>query len=232
MKFIEKLHMFHRFWRYRLRSEKDEIGFILSQQLSGTTVLDVGAHRGIYSYWMSKKAGEGGKVFAFEPQPELRPFLEDLKSAFHLDNLTVVDKALSEHSGSEMLQRDELSAGGASFHVGGVAEEVRVELISLDEYLVDKQVPRVSLIKADVEEHELSVFKGGARVIERDKPMLLFECQHHLAKKGELFRYLRNLGYDGFFFDRGKRVHYSKFDDAPYNEEQGYRNYVFVYDSH
>jgi len=74
--------MFLRVWRYRLRTEKDDIRFLLNKDLKGDTVIDIGANKGIYSYWMSKKVGEEGKVVAFEPQPKLMDHLTQLKADF------------------------------------------------------------------------------------------------------------------------------------------------------
>ena len=92
MRLFERLHMLHRAWRYRLRSERNEIAFLLSQDLRGATVLDIGAHRGSYTYWMHRKVGPQGSVIAFEPQPELVEFLSDLKSSFRMDRLTIVPR--------------------------------------------------------------------------------------------------------------------------------------------
>ena len=71
MRLFDRLHFLHRAWRYRLRAERDELAFVLSRDLRGATVLDIGANRGIYSYWMHRVVGATGQVIAFEPQPEL-----------------------------------------------------------------------------------------------------------------------------------------------------------------
>ena len=68
---IGKLHMRHRFWRYRYKSEVPDIRYVLESRLEGKTLLDIGANIGIYSYYLSRKAGPHGKVYAFEAQPEL-----------------------------------------------------------------------------------------------------------------------------------------------------------------
>lgn len=61
----------------------------MGRDFAGTTVLDVGANYGIYSYYMSKAAGPPGRLFAFEAQPELGTHLEALKETYHLENLTL-----------------------------------------------------------------------------------------------------------------------------------------------
>ncbi len=229
MNLVDRLHMVHRFWRYRLRSEKDSIKFLLKQDLLGTTVLDVGAHHGIYSYWMSKKAGKSGKVIAFEPQPELESFLKDLRKTFRLDNLVIENKGLSNHCGNACLFRSEAGSGGAGFTGGEGFETIEVEVTTLDEYFKHKRVPRISFIKCDVEGHELQVFEGAENVLREHKPLLLFECHDGLAQKGDVFSFLKGLGYRGYFFHKRKRVDYSRFAEfAHENPERTYRDYVFV----
>ena len=71
MNWFARLHFLHRAWRYRLRSEKFGVSFLLSRDLTGKTAVDIGANWGIYSYWMHGLVGAEGHVIAFEPQPEL-----------------------------------------------------------------------------------------------------------------------------------------------------------------
>jgi len=241
---IAKLHMYHRFWRYRLRTEKPDIRYLRSYDLDGKTVVDIGANKGVYSYWMSKKVGEHGAVFAFEPQPELGVHLEKLKNSFGLNNLRIENTGLSSSSGILNLIRPEAGSGTASFHLtpGAGLEAVEVPVTTLDEYFNARHRRPISFIKCDVQEHEFEVFKGGQTVLAEDRPVLLFECYDELAEQGEFFSFLTNLGYDGFFYHvtrsdhasylhrgRGKYVHYSQFRDYPYVRPGiHYRNYIFV----
>ncbi|MDJ0928382.1 MAG: FkbM family methyltransferase [Gammaproteobacteria bacterium] len=241
---FDRLHQVHRRWRIRFKSEVPTIRYILNADLAGTTMVDVGARYGTHSFYMSRKAGPDGQVFAFEPQPELGRHLLDLREAFHLDNLEIVNKGLSTQAGEMILRRVEPGSGGASFEHGadGGLEEVRVQVTTLDECLRDCGAGPVSFIKSDVEGHELEVFQGGREILERDKPALIFECRHNQAADGELFGFLTDLGYDGFFFwvspkdhrsllhkGRGRYIHYTEFDQHPYPRPNiQLRNYLFV----
>ena len=42
----------------------------------GDTAIDIGAHKGAYTYWMSKYVGNEGRVFSFEPQREIYEILK------------------------------------------------------------------------------------------------------------------------------------------------------------
>src|SRR5688572_2961872 len=106
MTLSQRLRMLLRLWKYRLREERESVAFVRRQALVGKTVIDVGANKGIYSYWMSRQVGPTGRCIAFEPQVDLRPHLEDLRRTFRLDNLSIESLALSNRRGTATLQRD------------------------------------------------------------------------------------------------------------------------------
>lgn len=227
--------MVSRFWRYRRRTEKDSIRFLLDQDLAGSTVLDIGANRGIYTYWMSKKVGEHGRVFSFEPQPELGGFLLDLKKSFKLDNVVIENKGLSDKEGKFDIFRDFVGSGGARLAQKGEElpensdlHKVEVEVTTLDAFFQGRKPENLSFIKCDVESHELSVFKGGEKLLKKHMPTILFECNHEEAQKGEIFSFLTDMGYKGFFIINGKKIDYKEFDKHPYRKPtESHRNYVF-----
>ena len=231
MDFVQKLHMLHSAWHYRLNTEKNDIRFLLDLDLKGRTVIDIGANRGIYSYWMEKTVGPAGKVIAFEPQPELEAHLLDFKAAFKFDNFLIIRKGLSSSVGSQTLFRSEPGSGGASLNQGQASngcQAISVEVTTLDAYY--DEFRDVAFIKCDVEGHEHDVFGGGRRLLERDKPCLLFECHHDEAKKQDLFSYLISLGYDGFFTGKEGMIHFSQFDQYPYRRKnEHHRNYIFLH---
>ena len=231
MDLTSRLRMTHRFWRYRLRTERGSIGFLLQQRLSGAVVLDVGANLGIYSYWMHKAVGAGGTVIAFEPQPELARHLVDLKHAFTLTNLEIVNKGLSSTAGRAQLYRPEPGSGAGSLHVKPAAWRcVDIELVTLDTWY-DSPRP-VRFIKCDVEGHEYEVLLGGRRILERDRPTLLLEIHHAEAKKGDIAGSLADLGYQGFFFHGAERVSFAQFARFPYRKSsESHRNYVFEHNA-
>ena len=230
MHILERAHVLHRAWRMRLRHNRSEIQYILSRRLRGATVADVGANRGVYSYWLHRAVGPTGHVVAFEPQPELVEYLHDLKRTFHLDRLTIEQLALSSTAGDRELTRPRDHWGGASLGTPMIAtaeaERLAVRTTTLDEYFGHSDLRPLRFIKADIEGHEHECFLGAERTLREDKPELLFECYDE--KFSDVFPFLESLGYEGFFFLHGKLTPVTELPQHRASIAKSHLNFVFV----
>src|SRR6202162_3616657 len=115
--FIDNAHFLVRCLRYRFRTEKLQIKTMMRLQLRGATVLDIGANKGIYCFWMMRAVGRWGCVIAFEAQREMRDSIERQKSRFDWRNLRVMNVALSNSDGSMNLSRQKVGDGSASLEL-------------------------------------------------------------------------------------------------------------------
>lgn len=194
---------------YRFRKNRREIEYLGERIRAGDTVVDVGAHKGGFLYWLRRFVTPSGRVYAFEPQPSLARYLKDIVASEGWDNVTVEEAGVSSTSGAMELfvpaPRGESSPGATLSPVGELPahHRVRVPVVTLDEYFRRRGEPRVACIKCDAEGHELQVFRGAEGILRRDRPLLLFECEkRHLPESSPaaVFEYLENLGYHGFFF--------------------------------
>jgi FkbM family methyltransferase len=203
--------MVHRCWRLRFKSEAPEIRYVRWQNLGAGTALDIGANHGVYSIYLSRAVGPSGRVIAFEAQPELGDHLSAVKQSFRLDNLTIVNTGLSSQGGSLLMRRNAPGSPAASFHnwADEGHEEITVSVLPLDDYDEAEDIGPVRFIKCDVEGHEFDVFAGGTRLLARDRPTLLFKSHEFAARKGEVFRLLTEIGYDGYFFYVSRADHNS-----------------------
>ena len=206
MNLWKKIHFLHRAWRYRLVSERFGVSYLLNSDLSGGTALDIGANRGIFSYWMHKKVGSNGKVIAFEPQPELNQELHALRDAFSLPRLEIAKIGLSSVSQKMKMYRPQNHWGAASVETGASnksLEEIEVDVITLDSFLDSEAASSVKFIKCDVEGHEFDVLQGGVQTIKRGKPDILFECHDAMNPNCKPFDLLQTIDYQGFCFFNG-----------------------------
>lgn len=224
-----QLRLFYRAVQYRWLKDRAEIAAVLAHVRPGSLAIDIGAHKGGYTYWLTRGVGRTGKVVAFEPQPVLARKLSRCVAA---DRVTVVNAAVSDRDSTLPLNvpGDGASSPGASLEspaaVGG--RTIHVPVVQLDRFLSGRALP-VSFIKIDVEGHELTVFRGAEAVLRRDRPVLLFECEqrHHSGRPiAEVFCYLNSLGYAGWFFDQGKLRPVAEFDPTVHQRDLHAAGYV------
>ncbi len=205
---MEKLRWVYRAWRYRLKLERQEITSLLRLLNPGDIAVDIGAHKGAYTYWMLKRVGPAGKIYAFEPQPALFHGLKRLLPENQHGNVRIENMGLSSASGVLTLNVPSLkSSPGASFEKSrdGVSplQSYPVTVTRLDEYFNNGEDEPIRLIKCDAEGHELEVFRGAENLLRRQHPHLLFECESRHCSQGnvdEVFSWLSALGYRGQFF--------------------------------
>jgi FkbM family methyltransferase len=233
MSWYEYLHFLVRVWRYRYKGEEFGIAYMLSRELAGKTVIDIGAHHGIYSYWMHRHVGAAGKVFAFEPQPELINYLHGVKKSYGLGNLQIEPMGLSCEPGELILRRPHGHSGGASFTRFKTGRDdidlIPVQVTTLDRYFGRHAARPISFIKCDVEEHELEVFRGGQQILTEDRPDLLFECLTASRPNVAVFDYLQSIGYTGYCFGPAGLAPVGEFRELlPKIHKRARKDFVFV----
>jgi FkbM family methyltransferase len=162
--------------------EKVERQFVARYLRHGMTVLDVGAYFGIYSLIASMKVGPRGRVVAFEPSDPQKRRLHFNLILNGSRNVRVETLALSSSEGQAKFF---VAIGGAEGfsglrrpEVGAPIRCVQVKTTTLDNYLGLHRIPRVDLIKVDVEGGELDFFGGARKLLARnDSPVILCELQ-------------------------------------------------------
>jgi len=183
-------------------------------------VVDVGAHRGVYTWRLAQLTGLNGHVHAFEPNP---PGLRVLRAATTgAYNVTTYPIALSDTTGTGRLMRpiadgrrvdamSSLSTAGIRSDVE--SDYVMVRLDTLDSVLAS-ETRRISFIKIDVEGHEHEVLVGAAERLHRDMPTLLIEIEqrHRDRPVSETFDFLLGLGYVGSVLARDRERPLADFD--------------------
>jgi FkbM family methyltransferase len=228
---IGHAHFLHRAWRYRLRTERAEIAYLRSLDLTGRTAVDIGAHRGIFSYWMSKAVGPTGRVVAFEPQPEMIRQLHDFRTSFFwIKHFELVESGLSDAPGQATMRRVGDHTGGASIDRTNRPNTVEftIPLTTLDAHFAAHPPARpIGFIKCDVEGHERAVFRGAKETLRRHRPCVLFECHDAEAAEGGVFRDFEELGYRGWFMHGRHRHPITQLAAHRADIDLPYLNYIF-----
>jgi len=229
MNLLALLRYRHRAWKARRRDDRGEIAAMLGLIRSGDTVVDVGAHKGSYLYWLRHAAGPNGRVLAFEPQHVLAAYLREVVTAMRWRNVRIENQGLSDRRGTLALHIPGMAGAvspGASFEADITSRAdchtVEVGVTTLDELFPPEAHPP-SLIKCDVEGHELAVFRGGERLLREESPAILFECEaRHLGGRpvAEVFTLLEAWGYEGEFFAPDGRRPLREFQPSVHQADQ------------
>lgn len=231
MNIMGRLRFLHRAWKARRQKERAEIASLLARIHPGDTVVDIGAHKGSYLYWLRHAVGSSGKVLAFEPQPALANYLQDAVESAGWQNVTVYNQGVSMKPGFLELHVPGTSGNvspGASFETAaatrGESHPLRIEVVSLDTLFTKSNAP--TFIKCDVEGHEMAVFLGGELLLRRAHPTLLFECEaRHLNGKPvrAVLQLLEDWGYAGHFFGTHGLQPVSEFNEDVHQNATGDR---------
>jgi FkbM family methyltransferase len=162
--------------------ERMETEFVKRLLRRDMTVVDAGAHHGLYALLASKRVGWDGRVIAVEPSPRECARLEKHLRLNRCSNTELVPCALGEDPGeTDLYLVDGFQDWCNSLRPPAVDEPVRTVRVSvrrLDDVLAELGVRKVDFIKLDVEGAELSVLYGAMKLLQREsRPAILAEVQ-------------------------------------------------------
>lgn len=188
--------------------ERRYVRALIQELQPGDVFVDVGAHIGVHALEAARRLRQlgSGDVIAFEPASDMCDLLLQVVCRSGLHNVTVVRAALGAseqdkrelHNDSESFEPTD--SGVRSFYgPGSVIEEVKV--ITFDSWAREKMLPRLDVVKIDVEGAELEVIKGMTESIAKHKPRVIgIEIRDYLLQRAnvspdQLFGILDTSGY-------------------------------------
>jgi FkbM family methyltransferase len=210
------LHAFkHKgYWFYGKRRERNTMRMLRKVVFEGETVLDVGAHIGYLSVYFAQLVGPGGRVFAFEPDPENRRYLRG--NVERRPQVSIIEKAVAASTGERNFFVENLtgqnntlyddyptldSNSAAAGYSGGGYRKITVEAISIDDFCRNEHV-HPDFVKFDIEGAELEALRGMEETVARSPPRLMVEVSLH---QPEVVRWLTERGYY-LYDDEGHRL--------------------------
>jgi FkbM family methyltransferase len=157
---------------------------------------DIGANWGCLSFQAASLDGFDGRIHAFEPVPTTFADLADLTRQAGLEDVITCHRiGLSDRSAQgRMVLPDGGQTGWAKVVGEGTAGAFEVELKALD----DLDLPAPTLIKIDAEGLEYNILRGAEKMLQRDKPGIVFENWLAGDVENETMaplRFLEKLGY-------------------------------------
>lgn len=193
--------------------EPKTLKFLHNNLRSGDIVIEVGANVGAHTLVMSRIVGRTGRVYAFEPTDFAMLKLKrnvELNKEFS-ENITLLQNIVT--NGELSLPRIgirsswKLDSESSSVY----AEECSFsEPVSIDYFIDEYGIDKLSLIKIDTDGYDLKVLQGAQSALSVFRPVVFIElCQYTLMEQGDsvqgIFNLLTNIGYTGYFED-GRKI--------------------------
>lgn len=159
--------------------EKTSVGIWKQLVAKADVIFDIGANTGVYSL-IAKSLNPNAKVYAFEPvkrvykklliNNELNHF--DIISlnvaASNIDGKAIIYDAPTEHVYSVTVNRNMTEPDSN-------AVAVEIDVTRLDTLIEKMSIPKIDLMKIDVETHEAEVLEGLGRYLNQFRPTMLIE---------------------------------------------------------
>jgi len=143
----------------------------------GYSVIDAGAHIGYYALMAAHRLRQvgAGLVFAFEPHPINFADLQRNQQLNNMSNLILIQKAVADQTTQMRLFSSPLSGCHSLRQFPFHSNSYEIECTTLDDFMDTHKEAKIGLIKLDVEGAELPALRGAQRLIERDKPYIMYE---------------------------------------------------------
>lgn len=146
----------------------------------GKVIFDVGAHGGESARFFNDIL-PSAKVYSFEPQPKMAESIREMGLA----NNEVVECALSDFSGSENFYVQDIthlsslhkvnknSEESLGYHLTETHEVVTVDVMTGNQFIAQRNIPTIDLLKIDVQANEVATLKGFSEYISNVKTVLV-----------------------------------------------------------
>lgn len=185
-------------------SRVDPILYEMAEELvqPGSVVWDVGANVGLFSYCAAARSGTSGFVLAIEPDVMLVHLMMQSCQELPRERCAKVEVLCASVSDScrvsmlEIAQRARASnhligAAGSTQATGTRSVQPTVSL-TLDSLL--EHAPAPSVLKIDVETHEVQVLQGATRLLREARPKIWCEVSHE--NSAAVTKILHEAGYE------------------------------------
>jgi len=199
---------------------------------AGDTCIDAGCHVGYYSCLFAKLVGEKGRVFSFDANPHACRSTRrnlDLSGFFFAD---VIHTALTDARGTRAfhISSDDQTGLSSLGAIPSGKETISVSCLPLEEFLKERQIGSIRLLKLDVEGAEEIVVRGLGRFLaDHVIDYILIECfderlQLLDTSTEKVAAILKSAGYTPWEYGIGNPAGWSQASEV---HSRGDCNYLF-----
>lgn len=160
----------------------------------GETVLDLGGYCGLSSMTFADAVGPTGRVFSFEPDPDNFASFQKNLAAYPYPNITLVNKAIWGIPKS-LFFSCEGNMGSMVVDIAGGNRDrlVEVEGTNLDSIARDFDLPKVDIVKMDIEGSEYEALDASHDFIEKNRARWMIEVHDEAPGKRANFERVRRI---------------------------------------
>jgi len=156
--------------------ERDNFEFLKTSCKQGDTIIDVGAHIGLFAVRAAQLTGSKGKVYAFEPAPKTNALL---RKTIHINGMEKIieprNEAVAEKDGITYFNVSDTEGDNSNslieYRKDKHLNKVEVEIVSLDKFVFLRDLSKIDFIKIDAEGYEYNVLLGAKEVFQRLRPV-------------------------------------------------------------
>ena len=174
--------------------------------LKGMTVYDIGAFHGLLTLFFATRAKA---VVCFEPNAQNHKRLMQNLKLNDIKNVTVRKVGVGSRAETRRMVGSPLMPGGASVDERTVDELLRagggtivqeISIITIDQEIVEAELPAPDFVKIDIEGWEIEALRGARKTLELHKPALFLEMhgetiQEKKRKVAEIVAFLWAINY-------------------------------------
>jgi len=186
--------------RFKLKTDLSEINLLKSLVKEGHHVLDIGGNIGFYAKLLSKLVGPNGKVYSFEPEKINFKYLQ--KNTAGLNNVVLFNSAVSDKKGILKVYTSKLlNVDHRTYPIHNYDTVEEIEALSIDDLMAQKIIPKVDVIKIDIQGFEVSAFEGMKNLLKTNNSLkILAEYWPHGFKRAGtsallFYKFFSDLGY-------------------------------------
>ena len=214
------------YWFYGKNREINTMNSFVRLIQKDNNVLEIGGHIGYIAMFFSYLVGSKGSVIIFEPGENNLPYLrENLKGQ---KNTEIIEKGAGNENTIKFFFIENLTGQNNTFvenfegfnsnkqqsiENNALYEQVKVEMVRVDDFYSQRNIPKPNLIKIDVEGFEFEVIKGAKQVITDTKPIVMVEIQSDYEN---IFNFFEEIGYEAFD-DEGRILKIDTFKESSPN---------------
>lgn len=173
------------------------------KEFSEPVIFDIGANIGTFTTWMAK-AFPSGKIYCFEPQRQVFQMLCGNAAINNLYNVYAYNIALGKEN--TMIQFYEpnyfqKNDFGTFSLVEDIIKEksnnsIVVQINTLDWFVKNYNIPKIHLLKIDVEGMDLDVLVGARETLRKHFPVIFIEhCDNRKSIVDDIKKFLDHFEY-------------------------------------